>query len=246
MERNDMYINLGGRDRESLDKMLRASSGIRDTGQRIEMLSGQFLGVPYVESTLMGNASSKEVLVINLGGVDCFTFLDYVEAMRRSGSFDEFREQVRKVRYRDGEIAFKNRNHFFTDWREFNQSFAEDVTPHVGAGMARKTAKILNKKRDGSCFIQGIEPVRREIYYISSSDIGESVAGRMNTGDYIGIYSGEEGLDVSHAGILVRRNDSLYLRHASSSSACRQVVDQDFIQYISDRPGIVVLRPKGL
>jgi hypothetical protein len=64
----------------------------------------------------------------------------------------------------------------------------------------------------------------------------------LRTGDYIGIYAPADGLDVSHAGICIRRESRILLRHASSLA--REVIDQDFSPYIEGKPGIVVLRPR--
>ena len=66
--------------------------------------------------------------------------------------------------------------------------------------------------------------------------------GRLRIGDYIGIYAEADGLDVSHVGIIVRRAGRIFLRHASLIE--RMVVDQDLRAYISEKPGIVVLRPE--
>jgi len=67
---------------------------------------------------------------------------------------------------------------------------------------------------------------------------------RLKTGDYAGIYSVTEGLDVSHVGIIIKKGDNIYLRHASSQKEIRKVVDQDFRKYIVGKPGIIILRPK--
>ncbi len=114
-----MHITLGNWTQDKLDSLLHQSAEIKDTGARIDFLSGHFLDINYKESTLTGSADIPEVHVINLSGVDCFTYLDYIEAMRLSGSFSEFMENLKNVRYRNGEIAFENRNHFFPEqkWR---------------------------------------------------------------------------------------------------------------------------------
>ncbi len=244
MEKGKTHINLGKWTEDILDEIIRKSAGIKEAGERINFLSKHFLGINYSESSLIGDAHTPEVFVINLAGVDCFTLIDYVEAMRRSGSFDEFQGNLKKVRYRDGKIAFKNRNHFFTDWLECTPAFVEDVTQQTGAGMTGKITKTLNRKKDGSCFIEGIKPVRRAVWYIPSDAVDTTVISRLKTGDYIGVYSETEGLDVSHVGIFIKDRDALYLRHASSAAKYRKVVDQYFINYISGKPGIIVLRPK--
>lgn len=241
-----MHIILGNWTQDKLEHMMNESSKIKGAGARINFLSRQFLGMDYKESTLIGDTNTKEVFVINLEGVDCFTFIDYIEAMRLSCSFSEFKENLKKVRYRAGRVAFKNRNHFFTDWREFNSEFIYDITGEISAQNTNSITKILNYKKDGTYFLNGIEPVQREIKYIPSHVIDDSVMDKIKTGDYAGIYSEVKGLDVSHVGIIIKHRDSIYLRHASSEKKNRNVVDQDFRNYISDKPGLIVLRPKNL
>lgn len=47
-------------------------------------ISALFLHVPYGANTLVGSASVPEQLVVELTRVDCFTYADYVEALKRS------------------------------------------------------------------------------------------------------------------------------------------------------------------
>jgi len=235
-------INLGKWTNEELDDLLKESSAINDTGKRIDFLSGKFLGVEYRESTLIGDIDTPEMFVINLAGVDCFTFLDYIAAMHISGSFAEFKENLRNIRYQSGKVAYENRNHFFTEWLQFNQDLVGDATKHVSTGKSRQAKKILNQKNDETYFLPGIPCREREIVYIPSGDVDNAAIEKLKTGDYIGIYSEKPGLDVSHVGIVIKVEDNDFLRHASINSM--KVVDEDFLKYISDKPGIIVLRAK--
>ncbi|MGD0282756.1 MAG: N-acetylmuramoyl-L-alanine amidase-like domain-containing protein [Dissulfurispiraceae bacterium] len=235
---------LGKWTRDSLDNMLRKSSSYITPGKRIRYISSFFLGVAYKESTLTGDSRTPEVFVINFQGVDCFTFIEYVEAMRLSGSFQEFEKCLKKIRYRSGKVAFTARKHFFTDWSEFNRDFVDDVTRLAGGQKTVLVRKQLNKKDDGTAFLCGIEPYGREISYIPSFTLTDRVVNNLKTGDYIGIYSGTSGLDVSHVGIFIKTRGETYLRHASSVKSQKTVIDQDFKSYVTAKPGIVVLRPK--
>lgn len=69
------------------------------------------------------------------------------------------------------------------------------------------------------------------------------VLNNLKTGDYIGIYSPIKGLDVSHTGIVIRKNNQVLYRNASSLSKNMKVVDTNFLEYISSKTGIIVLRP---
>jgi hypothetical protein len=180
--------------------------------------------------------------LINLAQVDCFTLLDYVEAMRRSRTFAEFIGNTREVRYRSGVIGYAARNHFFTDWIGQNASYVADLTADVGCDSVRTVKKRLNKKDDGTAFVAGISPVERDISYLPIDAFSDKL-GRLQTGDYLGIYSPFPGLDVSHTGIVIENHGDYRLRHASSHERVRQVVDQDLMAYLSNKPGIIILRP---
>jgi hypothetical protein len=238
------HIDLGKFGEDGLNQIIRKGSEIMDIPKRIDFLSTHLLGIDYAESTLIGHKDTPEVFVINLSGVDCLTFIEYIEAMRLSDSFPAFESKLLNVRYKYGIAEFANRNHFFTDWIEHNDEFVNDITEDIGRPNAVKVQKTLNEKEDGSYFLAGIQPVHREIIYIPSDSIDDSVLVNLRTGDYAGIYSRLEGLDVSHAGIIIKKDNSLFLRHASSHQDYRKVVDQDFIYYMTGKPGMIILRPK--
>ncbi len=225
-----------------LDRVIGEAARIARTGSRIAALSEVFLGTDYLEHTLVGDSNTPEVFVINLEGIDCFTFIDYIEAMRISRSFSEFKVNLEIIRYRGGRAVFEARNHFFTDWREFNAAFVEDVTSEIGKASIIKVRKVLNVKQDGTAWVPGIRPLEREIEYIPSPAVDDQVLAGLHTGDYAGIYSDLPGLDVSHTGIIMRDKADLYLRHASSRH--KKVLDEDLKSYISGKPGLIILRPR--
>ena len=256
-----MQTHLGRWTIEELGRLLHNSSMIRDVSERIGFLSKQFLGVAYQESTLVGDAHTPEILVLNLAGVDCFTLIDYVEAMRLSGSFPEFTESLKRVRYRRGEVSFEMRNHFFTDWPEYNAGIIEDVTAVIGGSKTVAVRKRLNLRRNGTPIVQGIPFKEREIHYIPVSALDDLTLERLKTGDYAGIYNppiynppspplvkggflDDDGLDVTHVGIIIKTEDGIFLRHASSRMFHRKVIDEEFKDYISEKQGLVVLRPR--
>jgi len=237
-------IRLGQWSEEGLDKFIGDVSRITVIGEKIAVLSETFLGTPYKESTLIGDACREEVLVVDLAGVDCFTFIDYVEAMRLSNSFSSFVENLGRIRYRLGRVAFDGRNHFFTDWLLFNAATIYQATASVGGNSVRQAKKILNVRSDGTLFLPGIPPEQREVAYIPREALGgETVLEGLQTGDYLGIYAETSGLDVSHVGIVIKTEGRLLFRNASSLSGVRAVIDQDLRGCLSGKPGMLVLRP---
>lgn len=235
-------ISLGQWDTESLSRLLRETKDL-EPGQRVSILSEAMVGIPYDDKTLIGDANTAEVLVIELARVDCFTFVDYLEAMRLSSNFEEFKNNLIAVRYKGAKIHFLHRRHFFSDWVSDGLSSVFDATETIGGSKTKKVKKILNLKKDRSKYLTGLPPVERTISYIPSSALDRHLLSRLKTGDYIGIYTRRQGLDVSHIGLFIRdRGGREIFRHASSLKA--KVVDEDFMQYVSKRAGIVVIRPK--
>ncbi len=239
-----MNIVFGRWTREELDKLLVEASHIRDAGLRIGFISGCFLNTPYGEATLIGDKDNEEEFIVNLEKVDCLTFIEYVEAMRRSCTFIEFLDNLKRLRYREGDVSFYNRNHFFTDWRVNSSDYIEDITRETGGDRTIIINKRLNEKDDGTLFVQGLKPFQSEIGYVPSSALDETLIDRLKSGDYAGVYSKKSGLDVSHAGIIIKEGSSVIFRHASSVEKYGRVIDQDFKKYFSDKPGMVVLRAK--
>lgn len=237
------YINLGNWTEPKLDTLMEKKSNKTGAPEQIAFLSAEFLGTPYKDHTLTGDKNTPEVFTINLAGMDCFTYIDYVEALRVSKNFPEFKDSIQNIRYEDGEVAFKNRNHFFTDWPVNNPTHVKDVTRDIGGDRAAAINKNLNVKKDGSYYLPGIEPKEREIYYLPSDTIDAETMEKLNTGDYVGIYTELPGLDVTHTGIVIKKDGRAYLRHASSRSVNEKVVDEDLLEYIQNKPGLVVFRP---
>ncbi|HML93923.1 MAG TPA: DUF1460 domain-containing protein [Thermodesulfobacteriota bacterium] len=239
----DEIIKLGKWTEPGLETLMTESASAGGIGERIGFISAEFLGTPYVADTLTGSVNTPEVFTIDLEGMDCFTYVDYVEALSLSDSFPDFEENLRKIRYKDGVVAFRNRNHFFSDWPINNSGKVKDMTREIGGGKTRSASKSLNLKKDGTVYLPGIPVKNRTIYYIPSSEIDGEVTSSLRTGDYAGIFTEIDGLDVSHTGIIVKKGNTAYLRHASSRKSNMKVVDENLTEYMQNKPGLVVYRP---
>jgi len=132
------------------------AAGETDPGERVVRLSDGFMATPYVADTLGGGPALPESLVVRLDAVDCFTLLDYVEALRRSATPDEFRQQLVEVRYLEGRIAWESRRHFFSDWAAAANGKVVDVTALVGGERTQQAQKTLNRRGDGTFYLPGV------------------------------------------------------------------------------------------
>lgn len=247
-----VLLPTGGHTQRSVDlparwqALVAATTELAEPGARAVQISAGFLGTPYVADTLGGGAGLPEQLVVRFDAVDCFTFLDYVEALRRSAIPAEFQQRLAEVRYRDGRVAWDTRRHFFTDWTHAPEGLVADVTAEVGGKQTRTAHKQLNRKGTDGLYLAGIAVRERVVQFIPGAALDAVVFARLRPGDYLGIYSPDPGLDVTHAGIVVRAGGRLMLRHASSRQAERRVVDSPLGNYLAGKPGIIVLRPQPL
>ena len=196
----------------------------------IDKYTSQFLNTPYKANTLIGNINTKEQLIVNSSSFDCFTFIDYIEASKS----DNITDAMQTIRYKDKTVSYTNRNHFFSDWSTYNPNI-KDISCEVG--ICIKTTKYLNKKSSTELYLKGIDIVKREISYITANTLNLDL---LLDGDYIGIYTRLNGLDVTHVGIAINKEGIWYLRHASSKY--KKVIDSKLIEYIKNKDGIVIYR----
>lgn len=210
-------------------------------GERIAQISAAFLGTPYQAHTLSGSPDIPETLVINFRGVDCFTLLDYVQALSLSHDRASFEANLIRTRYADGQVRYLKRRHFFSDWFAENPRNAQDVTRSLSPE-AVSVIKLLNRETRGTQQVPGLGVIPRRITYLPARAITPQVLKQIQTGDYVGVYATAQGLDVTHAGIAVWHDGRLWFRNASSLAATRKVVDVPFREYMRSKPGIIVLR----
>ncbi|WP_145520721.1 DUF1460 domain-containing protein [Yersinia mollaretii] len=207
----------------------------------INRVSAEFLGTPYKADVLIGSPTEPEKLVVNFDALDCFTYLDYVNALRQSGSESDFLKKLISTRYINNNISYTHRKHFFTDWSHRQPLNAQDVTAQISSHTVVVT-KYLNQREDGGEFIPTLGIVKRDISYIPAEFVNDEAISHLKTGDYIGIYTKIKGLDVTHTGIFIMTPNGAVLRNASSMKKNMKVVDSPFVSYVKNTPGIIVLR----
>lgn len=220
------------------------AKNIVEPGEQVAFLSEGFLGLPYVDSPLVGSATQSERLINDLTRIDCFTLLDFVETLRRAPDLMEFDQHLLKVRYRNGKLSYPNRHHFFSAWGEANRPQLRDVTLEIAGTQAGTLGKTLNRKQNGEPWLQGLPEQKVTLRFLPTQGLNGTTQGLLQTGDYLGIVTSTAGLDVSHTGILIRKNGTLFLRHASSRPETRKVLDEPLLPYLQGKLGLLVFRPQ--
>lgn len=211
--------------------------------EQLSMISAKFLGTPYQSNHLHGSENTREKLIVDFRGLDCFTYLDYVITLQKSHSQQDFFKNIVSTRYIDSEISFYKRKHFFTDWANRELKIADDITAQLSPFTITQT-KLLNKKTNDKQYLAGVSIVSRNIVYIPGRAVDTYLVSQLRSGDLIGIYTPLAGLDVSHTGIFIMTPHGPVLRHVSSYKETQSVIDSPFIPYVSKKAGIIILRVK--
>ncbi|MBR2511208.1 MAG: DUF1460 domain-containing protein [Alphaproteobacteria bacterium] len=189
-----------------------------------------FLGVPYAESPLGEGVMPDTDPLIRFDAFDCTTF---VETVLAGGDVNK----LNKIRYKNGNVGFLNRNHFIeSDWLINNADLVENVSARYADTAVRHVVidkqSWLKKVHNIDAYL---EPVEIDLEYIPYHNVKNIkidnmmvvlfVADKPKIHDKIGT-----DLAVFHMGLLFP--DGI-LRHASSEH--KKVIDVDFAEYVAER-----------
>jgi hypothetical protein len=85
----------------------------------------------------------------------------------------------------------------------------------------------------------------QKFYYIPTSQF-ESIEGLVKDGDIVTLTTTIPGIDVSHVGILLKKEGRIYLLHASSTAQKVVISTEPFAQYLTKSKkttGVMIARP---
>lgn len=186
-----------------------------------------FLGAKYISSPLGEGVAPDDDPLIRYDAFDCTTFVETVLA-------DGDLKKLNKIRYKNGEIDFLNRNHFIeSDWLMNNADLVQNVSNKYG-----KTS-VRNVRIDKTSWLKKVHNIDAEydvidvdleyLPYTNVKTINVNkvmivlfVADKSKNRDIIGT-----DLAVYHMGLLLPNG---VFRHASSTK--KMVTDVEFNEYI--------------
>lgn len=207
-------------------------------GSDILFYARQFIGTPYVASTLEGH--EKEPIIINTREVDCTTFVETIVALtmtkrRGSDKFADYAKALEKIRYRAGRRnGYLSRLHYFTWWMNdgLKKGIFEEVSDpahftavkrinnHYMSSFAHKYNMLKSRPewRDSIAVLEARENG------LEASYLPEKLCGlsrdklqSVKDGDILAIITQKDGLDCSHLGFAAWGKDGkLHLLNASS------------------------------
>ena len=249
---------------EKFSLALRDELAVKPIADVIVAIGKSFIGTQYGEHLL--DAEGPEHLVVNLRALDCVTFYENTLALARcvklgKTTFDDFKVQLRLLRYRGGVIdGYASRLHYTTDYWEDDEKrgilkvvtkelFGEKnvhriPTPINFMSTHRGSYRQLGDAKAYDAIVK-VEAAlsRREMAFLPKGNL-HLYAKQVKPGSIIGITTNVPGLDVSHTGIAVRaENGELHLLHAPDVGEKVQISRLTLHDYLARNPrqtGIIV------
>ncbi len=175
---------------------------------RVVMLGRQNIGQPY-EIYLLGEFPfdfHDPDPIYCLTKSDCVTFCEHVFAMTFADDWWSFLRNLQRIRYRDGEVGMRTRNHWtVADWNRQNAFLFEDLTPALGEG---KAAVALTQTVNRADFFgrfgigQDIAPEAVEDTYIPTANVPD-ILDELRDGDFVNIIRGnDQSQYAGHTGLV--------------------------------------------
>lgn len=232
--------------------------------------AGQFTDKPYVSRTLEVN--DEEQLAVNLGQLDCLTFVETTAALtlatlKGKGRWSDFLYWLQTLRYQDGKIdGYSSRNHYFSQWIQSNsaQGLVAEIGPAEADGDKFPFTAIQDLRLDYMTSHPQSYPALmrdtaerrriaerergasgRKVRYIPKELTGKSKAELkyIEDGDILAIVTRKKGLDVSHVGIAKWGEDGkLHLLNASSIHKKVVLEPMTLRQYMDRHPSQLGVR----
>lgn len=247
---------------EKLDKFSKDSN--LPTGELMLKIGNDFKGTPYVGKTL--DIINEENLVVNLRELDCTTFVENCLAIARTikkgkPTFESFTNELEKIRYRNGQLnGYVSRLHYFGEWITDNaaKSIVEDITLKLGGLKCPVILNFMSTHPDlypqltaNPVLINEIKQIEIQVSATPFSFIPkEKIAAyedEILDGDIVALVTKIPGLDVSHVGILFKKDGRVFLLHASLSGGKVETTKVPLADYLKDSKnttGIFIVRAK--
>jgi hypothetical protein len=222
--------------REShIEKLIDAARAYPTVSQRIDFISAALRGTRYLGYTLIGGPRKPEKFVVRDDGFDCVTFCETVLAAARARNLGDFETVLKKIRYHNGVVAWRERNHYFFEWCQHNVD--NGICRWISMPGAVEIKKTVDSQRG----------LRRRRFAMRVIPRAAFLANKpmLDRGDIVGFVSHQSNLDYFHTGFVAfARNGALLLRHASESH--HRVVDERMERFLARYSVryVTVLRPQ--
>jgi D-alanyl-D-alanine carboxypeptidase/D-alanyl-D-alanine-endopeptidase (penicillin-binding protein 4) len=209
-----------------------------DFSARLESIAHAALGTPYADGPLGEgpDGTHDRDPLMDLGRVDCVTFVEQSIALARAASYQEAFDALQRIRYKDGIIDYERRNHFFiADWIA-NNPFCIDLSQSLGVETLPLTRTISRRgffdRTNAAELGRNIPDQVLTIHYVPLAQAAAAEA-KLPSPGLIVFVGKTDWLFALHCGLYFRDTAGKgLLFHASSKQG--SVVSQPLLAYLDE------------
>jgi hypothetical protein len=209
-----------------IDALIREVSAANLTvTERMNLYSERFLGTDYnLKCAGDGPYALLEPWpLVNFQETNCMLFCEHVLALSISDTWDHFFNNLQEIRYKDGVIGMKTRNHYtVADWLPANRWLLDDVCEEVAGDQVQTVTRIISHKTffagKGITDTSYVLPDREmTIPYVPLAILDE-VEERTRTGDVLALlFRNKENIFSAHMLMIAEKDGKKMIRESSSS-----------------------------
>lgn len=209
--------------------------------EKLDEFSAVFIGEPYILDPLGEENEFDPDPFYRFDAFDCITYVETVLALASASDFDDFLDVKKNISYKDGDVNFEERNHFFElDFVKNNKNLIVDITDELG-----EPTVLITREIDKKSWFKKMHDIRKSerkkelsLHYLPWDSnlklINENfdepaifavVLDNHNLPEEIGT-----NLLIGHVGFIFKKNNELILRHASSFNGA--VFEEKFSDYV--------------
>lgn len=222
--------------------------------ERMSLYSKYFLETPY-NITCTGDgpyALYESEPLVNFQHTNCMVYCEHVLALSISDSWDNFFNNLQQIRYQNGIIGMRTRNHYtMADWLPENSWLLNDVSRKIAGEYTKTITRTISHKR----FFEkkGIKDLRyvkadREltIDYVPKEVLGKVENNYQNGDIFALLFDNKSDIFSAHMLMVYKVDDKSIIRESSNSKMSTfETPYMDWVKKIqnSDRYiGIAVMR----
>jgi len=204
---------------------------------RMKHFSEMFLKMPY-SWTATGegpDALYEPYPLVNFDSTNCMVYCEHVLAMAISDSWDNFFNNLQHIRYQNGIIGMRTRNHYtLGDWLPENSWLLANVSKQIaGKNIRSSTRTISHRQFFTNKGITDLRYVKKD--YTSTIDyipkeFADTIKENLKDGDLgILIFAGKKNIFAAHMVMFFQINGKWIVREASSKAG--KVIEHPYSEW---------------
>ena len=179
-------------------------------------------GTTYREYTLIGGPRRAEKFVVRDDAFDCVTFCETVLAAAVAHDVGEFEQALRAIRYHNGIVNWRERNHYFFEWSQHNIENKTCRSLAMAGSVELVKTIYWHRELGRRRFSMSVIP---RATFLANKHL-------LANGDIVGFVTQRPNLDYFHVGFVAfGRDGELLLRHASQSR--HRVLDERMDRFVA-------------